>query len=200
MPKLTVCMLCLCIIMLINIEKAAAANNVLTACSSLNANEPALSFWYGFDPPIGKPLNPIVVPLDDFIIGVVEGEIFPGAGSDPDGIAAFTIENMKAQAVIARSFAFSNCHNQPAGPFGNFDGFTLNQIAYWPRREGANYEPLIGDFVRNNSYYIANSNRLTNAVDAQFKDFTHSPATLYTAADPTSPNLIAVYDALCANI
>ena len=154
-------------------------NPVSSQCITVRDGRFFVKFIYpdfpGYPYPPGKVGGDIdEIPLNDFIIGTVEGEMFPISSDYPDNEEKFHIESLKAQAVAIRSFLLYKYRCQ-----GNQFEIKFGTAAYWPNKQNANYEPLIGDFVRNNSFYLKVAGgpeydpNETIALDAVYKAYTH---------------------------
>lgn len=112
----------------------------------------------------------VKVPFDDYVITVVESEIFPHAGNDRDGISEWHLSTLYAQAVLARTYAFTRCGKETKPYQGQLvPVITTEQQAYIPGK--ADYEALLRPFVQRH-LWLAHSDNLAQPVDALFKNYT----------------------------
>ena len=128
------------------------APQAITNCPTLNETNPSIYVY------LNSSRTVIKVPFDDYVITVVESEIFPQAGNDRDGITTWHLSTLQAQAVLARTYAFVRCGKR----FESYQGqlvpvITTEQQAYDPDK--ADYEAVLRPFVQRH-LWLAHSDNL----------------------------------------
>ncbi len=186
---------------MIDSQTVRAEVNVNVGCPSLRRSTPMIYVQRRQFLPTQGEETYYLVSLTDYIIGVVEGEIFPTAGNDPDKPADWMDATLKAQAVLARTYAYRFCGDQPItdknrnpviDPVTGQQAIGTNdsQQAYRPQVD-VNYEYL-RSFVEQ-GLYLAPSSNFNQPIEALYKSYTHGPDGWTLNANPTGP-LKGIFD------
>jgi len=124
---------------------------VITNCPSLTEANPSIYVYLTSSGTVVK------VPFDNYVLTVVESEIFPQAGNDPDGITAWHLSTLYAQAVLARTYAFARCGQDVQRYQGQMvPVIRTDQQAYIPGK--ADYEALLRPFVQRHLWLARQDN------------------------------------------